>query len=76
MNLKCATCNKSLKNQPSMEIFTIDSGIWRNFCLDCIKMGYNNLTNLTNPNKGQVDLLVKFKNFIEKQSKRKRAVES
>ena len=71
--MRCETCKKIIGTKPHMEIFTIDAGIFRNFCLDCIKVGYSNLKNLSDPNQDQIDLMVKFQEFIKKNSKRKRA---
>lgn len=70
MKKECSTCGKVINNKPRMEIFTIDSGIWRNFCLDCIILGYRNLKKLKNPNQDQVDLMVKFGNFLKSHSKK------
>lgn len=55
-----------------MEIFTVESGMARNFCLNCIKMGYQNLKMLLNPNKAELDLCASFEAFIKKNAIKKR----
>lgn len=69
--MKCSSCGISIKNKPALETFTIDSGIWRYFCLNCVKMGYNNLKGLPNPNEDQIDLMIKFGSFIKRNLKKR-----
>lgn len=53
-----------------MNIFTIDSGIERKFCLPCVKMGYANLEKIKNPTNDQLKLMLDFKKFIAQVNKR------
>lgn len=53
-----------------MSIFTVDSGIERKFCFNCVKIGYDNLSKVKSPNKDEIALMVDFRKFIQQVNKR------
>lgn len=67
--MNCSSCHKDITKKPFMKIFTVDSGIDRAFCLDCVKYGYKNLKAILAPKEGEIDLMVKFEAFIKKNRK-------
>lgn len=70
MRQKCSTCGISLRSIPFMSIFTVDSGIERKFCFNCVKIGYDNLSKVKSPNKDEIALMVDFRKFIQQVNKR------
>lgn len=69
--MRCTTCKKPIKNTPYMNIFTVDSGIERNFCADCVEMGYESLLKIENPTVDEMALMVDFRKFLKQVERRR-----